>query len=223
MVWNTLLHFEHPRRTTTFVGAQVRYLIGSAHGYLGAVGFSAAALRLAPRECWMAWSDEQRKAHLHRVMCLSRFLIRGQCQDLASHVLGKVLRRLADDFQARYCYRPWVVETYVDPQGEGTCFEVNNFVLIGHTAGGKRHKEAKEKDPKALYVYELDKEWRGTLGIPEVELRPVRDPHEGIDSAQWAETEFGGASLGDRRLSVRLAKSTSMLADVIGHSITAHT
>ncbi len=27
MVWNTLLHFEHPRRTTTFVGAQVRYLV----------------------------------------------------------------------------------------------------------------------------------------------------------------------------------------------------
>lgn len=223
MVWNTLLHFEHPRRTTTFVGAQVRYLIGSAHGYLGAVGFSAAALCLAPREHWMAWSDEQRKAHLHRVVCLSRFLIRGQCQDLASHVLGKVLRRLADDFQARYCYRPWVVETYVDPQGEGACFEVNNFVLIGHTAGGKRHKEAKEEDPKGLYVYELDKEWRGTLGEPEEELRPVRDPHEGIDSAQWAETEFGGAPLGDRRLSVRLVKSTSMLADVIGHSITAHT
>ncbi len=53
VVWNTLLDFEHPRRTTTFVEAQVRYLIGSAHGYLGAVGFSAAALRLAPAPCGM--------------------------------------------------------------------------------------------------------------------------------------------------------------------------
>ncbi len=50
----------------------------------------------------------------------------------------------------------------------------------------------------------------------------MRDPHEGIDSAQWAETEFGGAPLGDRRLSVRLVKSMSMLADVIGQSITGY-
>ncbi len=103
MVWNTLLHFEHPRRTTTFVGAQVRYLIGSAHDTLGAVGFSAAALRLAPREHWMAWSDEQRDRELYRVVGLSRFLIRPtvQCKNLASHLLGRVLRRLPDDFRAR--------------------------------------------------------------------------------------------------------------------------
>ena len=53
-IWNTLLHHEHPRGVTTFCGALVRYLIDSAHGYLGAVGFSAAALRLAAREQWMA-------------------------------------------------------------------------------------------------------------------------------------------------------------------------
>ncbi len=223
-VWNTLLHYEHPRGTTTFVGAQARYLVCSAHGYLGAVGFSAAALRLACREQWMAWSDVQRKAHLHRVVCMSRFLVRGECQHLASHVLGKVLQRVADDFRDRYDYRPWIVETYVDPKWEGTCFRASNFTLIGHTAGGKRHKDAdREETSKALYVYELDKHWRRHLGVPEVELRPMREPHEGIDSAQWAEAEFGAAPLGDSRLSTRLVKSASLLSDVVGHSITAHT
>ena len=48
-VWNTLLATEHPHGTTTFVGCQMRYLIGSAHGWLGAVGFSASALRLRAR------------------------------------------------------------------------------------------------------------------------------------------------------------------------------
>ena len=52
-VWNTLLHFEHPQGTTTFAGCQVRYLVVSAHGVLGAVGFSAAALQLRAREAWM--------------------------------------------------------------------------------------------------------------------------------------------------------------------------
>ena len=85
-VWNTLLHFEHPQGTTTFAGCQVRYLVVSAHGVLGAVGFSAAALQLRAREAWMGWSAGQRLAHLHRVLCLSRFLIRPgvQCRNLAS-------------------------------------------------------------------------------------------------------------------------------------------
>ena len=52
-VWNTLLHFEHPQGTTTFAGCQVRYLVVSAHGVLGAVGFSAAASQLrAVRRGW---------------------------------------------------------------------------------------------------------------------------------------------------------------------------
>ena len=45
-VWNTLMDHEHPQGARTFAGAQLRYLIRSAHGYLGAVGFSAAALYL---------------------------------------------------------------------------------------------------------------------------------------------------------------------------------
>ncbi len=43
-VWNTLIAREHPHGMTTFAGCQVRYLVGSAHGWLGAAGFSAAAL-----------------------------------------------------------------------------------------------------------------------------------------------------------------------------------
>ncbi len=44
---------QHPRGTTIFAGAQLRYLIKSAHGYLGAVGSCAAALYLKPRDAWM--------------------------------------------------------------------------------------------------------------------------------------------------------------------------
>ena len=52
-VWNTLLATEHPHGTTTFVGCQLRYLVGSAHGWLGALGFSASALRLHARDTWI--------------------------------------------------------------------------------------------------------------------------------------------------------------------------
>ncbi len=220
-IWNTLLHHEHPRGVTTFCGAQVRYLIDSVHGYLGAVGFSAAALRLAAREQWMAWSDAQRQAHLHRVVCLSRFLMRERCQHLASYVLSRLLRRLAEDYQQHYGYRVWVVETYVDPEWSGSCFKATNFQYIGQTAGGLRHDTL--EPPKALYVYELHRRWRQQLGMPAVELRPVRQPGEMLDSEQWADAEFGDAPLGNTLRSARLVKSASLLANSIGAAITGNT
>ena len=144
LLWNTLLHFEHPRGTATFAGCQVRYLVVSAHGVLGAVGFSASALHLRAREAWMGWSDGQRQAHLHRVLCLSRFLIRPgvQCRNLASSVLGRVLHRLPADFEARYRYRPWLVETFVGLAHDGASFKAANFVWVGHTAGRGRQDRA---------------------------------------------------------------------------------
>ena len=222
-LWNTLMHHEHPRGVTKFVGAQVRYLIKSRHGYLAAAGFSASALRLSDRERYLAWSESQRRAFQHHVVCLSRFLVRVPCKHLASQVLGRVLKRLPRDMERRYGYRPWVVETYVAPDQEGTCFKAANFVHIGQTAGGRPGPDGEAEVPKALYVYELDRTWRRRLGIPRVETAPVKQPHEGLSSETWAETEFGGAALGDARLSKRLVKSASMLADVVGGAIVAHT
>ena len=220
-IWNTLLAEEHPQGTTTFVGCQLRYLVGSAHGWLGAVGFSAAALRLRARDTWMGWSDAQRTSHLHRVVCLSRFLIRPmvQCRHLASHVLGRVLRRVEADFEARYHYRPWLVETFVAPVHDGACFRAANFVCVGSTAGRGRCDRAHDstRTAKSVYLYELAPHWRRTLGVAPVEAAPSRSPGEGLDSAQWAENELGGAPLGDKRLSARLVRSAQLLASCPGH------
>ena len=223
-VWNTLLATEHPQGATTFVGCQLRYLIGSAHGWLGAVGFSASALRLRARDTWMGWSDEQRTAHLHRVVCLSRFLIRPavQCRHLASHVLGRVLRRVEADFEARYRYRPWLVETFVAPAHEGASFRAANFVCVGPTAGRGRCDRAHDgtRTVKSVYLYEFAAHWRRTLGVARVEAAPSLGPGEGLDSTQWAANELGGAPLGDKRLSARLVRSATVLASCPGHAFT---
>ena len=91
-LWNTLLHFEHPQVTATFAGCQMRYLVASDHGVLGALGFSSSAFQLGARDAWIGWSAAQRQAHLHRVVCLSRFLIRPglRCRNLASHVSASI-------------------------------------------------------------------------------------------------------------------------------------
>ena len=67
-VWNTLLAAEHPHGTTPFVGCQIRYLVGSAHGWLGAVGFSASALHLHTRN---QTSAETLGLHLHLTLAVS--------------------------------------------------------------------------------------------------------------------------------------------------------
>ena len=217
-IWNRMMADEHPRGTTMFFGAQVRYLVHSAQGYLGAVGFSAAALQLAARDRYMAWSEAQRDDYLHHVVCLSRFLMRAHCKHLASCVLGGVLRRLPKDFEAIYGYQPWMVETYVDPQRSGTCFKAANFLHVGYTSGRRDGEPA-----KALWMYELSGQWRRPLGVDKVELYPTRAVHEMLDSDRWVEAEFGDAPLDNKLRSVRLVRSASLMSEVTGKPITRNT
>ena len=118
-------------------GCQLRYLVGSAHGWLGAAGVAASALQLAARDRWIGWDATQRRAQLHRVVGLSRFLIRPgvQCRNLASHVLGRVLRRLPADFEARYGYAPYLVETFVDAAHSGASVRAANWRVAGRDGG----------------------------------------------------------------------------------------
>ncbi|MCP4897468.1 MAG: DUF4338 domain-containing protein, partial [bacterium] len=87
-IWNELLIQEHPRGAGPLVGAQLRYLIGSEYGWLGGLGFSASALQLKDRDQWIGWDAQTRQQQLHRVINLSRFLIRPcvRCHNLASRV-----------------------------------------------------------------------------------------------------------------------------------------
>ena len=167
-LWNRLIADEHPHGVTTFAGCQVRYLVGSAHGWLGAVGFQAAALRVAARERWIGWSDEQRRDHLDRVICLSRFLVRPmvRCQNLASHVLGQILRRLPGDFEARYGYRLWLVETFVQtPRYTGAVYRASGWTRVGTTQGRGRYDRDRQSDKpkKNVWLRPLRRDWKRTL------------------------------------------------------------
>jgi hypothetical protein len=170
-IWNELLLREHPRGAGPLVGRQLHYLVDSAHGWLGGLAFAAAALQLHARDRWIGWTVDQRRAYLDRVVGLSRFLIRPgvRCQNLASHVLGLALARLAADFEARYGYAPWLAETFVDTgQVAGTCFRAANWTRVGTTRGRGRQDRDREQaeSVKDIYVYPLVADFRERLGIP---------------------------------------------------------
>ena len=105
-VWNELMMSEHPLKDARLVGRQLRYLIGSVHGWLGGIGFGSSALYLASRDEWIGWDEAQRGEHNPRIINMTRFLIRDgvDCKNLASHVLGLVGKRVARDFKQRYGY-----------------------------------------------------------------------------------------------------------------------
>jgi hypothetical protein len=224
-IWNELMIREHPQGAGPLVGRQVRYLVGSEHGWLGAFGFAAAALQLAGRDRWIGWSAEQRRAHLHGVVCLSRFLIRPQveCRNLASRLLSMSLERLMEDFQRRYRYRPWLVESFVDTSRfSGACYRAANWILVGQTQGRGRQDRftRREKTIKDIYVYPLEKDFRAQLDLPEGAGLGALGVAEGLDGRNWAKQEFGGAKLGDARLSQRLVDIAESKAEKPGRAFT---
>ena len=194
-------------------GSQLRYLIRCPQAVLGVITFSAAARRLRARDQWIGWSDQARAENLHRVVNHSRFLIRPgvEVKHLASHILALALKRLPEDWEQRYGYRPLLVETFVDRTGyRGSCYRASNWrELQAPTAGRGRNdrQHRAQQKPKRIFLYPLSHQAQEHLRQlpPQPRLarvqRAVRPPPAPAD---WAEEELGRAALGDQRLRKRL-------------------
>ena len=224
-IWNEMMIREHPRRHGPLVGRQVRYLIESEHGWIGAFGFAAPALQLADRDNWIGWTVEQRRAALHTVVNMSRFLIRPSvhCANLASMLLAMAARQMPVDFQQRYHYRPILMESFVDrAHFAGTSYQAANWIRIGRTQGRGRQDRFRQASEtvKDIYVYPLEKDFRAQLGLVADAGRSALGPADGLEAATWAEKEFGGAPLGDERLSKRLVNIASAKAGIPGRAFT---
>ncbi|MGM0367528.1 MAG: IS4 family transposase [Actinomycetota bacterium] len=208
-IWNELMIKDHPRGAGPLVGRQIRYLIQSEYGYLGGISFSSSALHLDARDRWIGWDWEKRQENLHYIVNMSRFLIRSNvsCKNLASYVLGLVVRKFPGDFEARYGHRPLLLESFVDTfYYSGTCFKAANWQWVGRTKGiGRQGLLINKKETiKDIYVYVLDRDFRTKMGLSSNSGLGALDVFSGIDSDRWAENEFKKAPLGDKRLSKRL-------------------
>lgn len=207
-VWNELMDRAHPLGSGPLCGAQLRYLIHSEqHGYLGGLAFSAAAWQLEARDRWIGWTPAARRQNLHQVVANSRLLIGPgvRVANLASHVLGLAVRRLREDWNERYGYEPLLVETFVDAaEYAGICYRAANWTEVGHTQGRGRqdHRHCQPSSVKRVLVYALHPHARERLcgAGPE----PAPTPRPTAEPQDWAEVEFGGAQLGDARLTRRL-------------------
>jgi hypothetical protein len=208
-IWNELMLSEHPLKDCRLVGRQLRYLLGSDHGWLGALGFGSAALYLEGRDDWMGWNPSQRSQYLERVLNLNRFLIRPmvRCANLASHALALCARQVGEDFERRYGLRPWLLESFVEtPTYEGSCYKAANWIRVGQTKGrGRNGRKHAGKSIKDVYLYALVQGLRDRVGVKPPTVSALR-PESGLEGPSWAEHEFGDCELGDARLTRRLVK-----------------
>lgn len=150
-------------------GATLRYLVRDCHGRdLACVLFAAAAWQVRARDTFIGWSAAQRRQRLGAVVNNTRFLILPHVRvpHLASHVLGRLLRRLAVDWQRKYALAPCLAETFVERgRFAGVCYRAANWRWVGQSCGRSRaDREHRLQVPiKDIYLYPLRRDFRQRL------------------------------------------------------------
>jgi len=166
--WNEFVGRHHYLGYKMLPGAQLRYLIMNGERVLGAMGFGAAAWKIAPRDDYIGWSKEEREKGLHLIVGQSRFLILPwvRIKNLASKTLAMATARLSDDWKVVYGFKPVMIESFVDnSRFRGTCYKASNWLNVGNTKGrGKLDRKHKNDQPvKSIWLKPLTREFRERL------------------------------------------------------------
>ncbi len=166
--WNEFMARYHYLGYTPLSGHQMRYSVQAGNQLVAQLAFGAGAWKLADRDRLIGWTPAQRERNLHLVINNTRFLILPwiRSKGLASKILAHAARRLSRDWFERYCYRPLLLETFVEtPRHAGTCYKAANWRHIGQTTGrGKLSRTHRPTLPaKDIWIYPLQRHFRDIL------------------------------------------------------------
>ena len=135
----------------------------------------AAAWQCAARDRYLGWSAEARAANLHRIANHSRFLLLPwvRVPRLASHLLGRLSRRVSQDWQQYHGWRLELLETFVETgRFAGVAYRAANWQKLGQTTGRTRQEKHHQPQapPKSVWVYGLHPRFRQTLGTCSISI-----------------------------------------------------
>ena len=153
----------------TPVGENLQYVVRDrADRLLAVLVFGAAAWKCAGRDRWIGWTAQQRQGRLGWIANNHRFLILPwvEVRCLASHVLGRVARQIAGDWQAKYGHPVVLLESFVERQRfTGTCYRAANWQALGSTCGRSRQDRRRtlQVPVKDLYARPLTADFREVL------------------------------------------------------------
>jgi len=126
------------------------------HHLLACLLFGSAAWKVAPRDQWIGWTAAVRGMITNNM----RFLILPwvRVPHLASHILGRIARRISQDWLEKYGHPVYLLETFVEQERfRGTCYQVANWIRLGQTQGRSRNDtyQTLKVPRKDIYVYPL--------------------------------------------------------------------
>jgi len=149
------------------VGEHLKYLVLAAGRPVACLGWSSAPRQLNLRDQFVGAPKQAYRHNLHLIAYNSRYLILPwvKVPHLASHLLGRILRRISSDWQTLYHHPVHLLESFVDIQRfRGTCYRAANWTCVGRSGGrGTKSKTGDQTSIKELWVYPLGRHFRERL------------------------------------------------------------
>ena len=116
----------------------MKYVVYAGARPVACLGWSSAPRHLGSRDRFIGWAPQARLANIALLAYNTRLLILPwvRVPHLASHLLGRVTRRLSADWHSLYGHPIYFVETNAYPQRfAGTCYRAANWTHLGVTTG----------------------------------------------------------------------------------------
>jgi hypothetical protein len=143
------------------VGENLGYLACDRSGdEVACLLFGAPAWRCAVRDAYLKLNTSGGRPPLCWLANNTRFLILPwmRVPHLASHILGQVTARIAQDWKDKYGHGLQWLETFVDSSRyQGICYRAANWQCVGRTTGRSRQDRSHrlKVSSKAVFLYRL--------------------------------------------------------------------
>jgi len=197
--FDSLLGDYHYLGESRPVGDSMRMVAEIDGQWVGLLMWGSAAYRLKDRDEFIGWTPTQRAQRQKLVVQNRRFLLlaeRGEHPNLASRILGSVVRELPRLWFEAFGYEPLLAETFTDIEAyEGTCYKASGWQTLGLTKGYSRHRAdfyVPNNRPKKLWVRQLCKDAPALLramNLPEVCRKGAQSDADGVLPLQKKQIE----------------------------------
>ena len=161
-LFNHLINHYHYLGFSRPVGEHLKYLVTAADRPIACMTWNSGPLKLKLRDQFVGAPRPAYAHNLHLIAYNSRYLIAPwvHIPHLASHLLGRIARRISADWQGLYHHPLYLLESFVDTERfQGTCYRAANWQYVGRSEGrGTKSKSQAQTSIKELWAYPLHRE-----------------------------------------------------------------
>lgn len=167
-LFGSLMQAHHYLGYTQPVGEHLKYVYYARQTPIACMAWSSSPRHLGPRDRFIGWTAEQRRANIHLLAYNTRFLILPwvRVPQLASHLLARTAGVISADWQKFYHHPIYLLETFIDPaRFRATCYRAAHWMHLGLTTGRGKDDQSNQanRSLKELWVCSLGHSFREAL------------------------------------------------------------